>query len=47
MMERYKPTDRVRPCAEETWDGKWEVRIVAYSQYSDPLMGEESSSGTA
>jgi hypothetical protein len=22
LMERYKPADRVRPCAEETWDGK-------------------------
>jgi hypothetical protein len=41
LMERYKPADRVRPCAEETWDGKWEVRIVAYSQYSDPAMGDD------
>jgi len=30
--------DSDRACAYETYDGKWEVRIVRYSALSDPLM---------
>ena len=33
-----KPSDRVRPCAHQTLDGKWEVVLVRYSPLSDPLM---------
>ena len=32
-----QPRDRIRPCADETLDGKWEVRLVKYS-LSDPLL---------
>ena len=39
LMEGYKATDRVRPCADETLDGTWEVRVVRYSQYTDPSIG--------
>ena len=33
-----KPSDRVRPCAHQTLDGKWEVVLVRYSPLSDSLM---------
>lgn len=33
-----KPSDRIRPCAEERLDGKWQVVLVRYSGVSDPLM---------
>ena len=36
LMEGRGNSDR--PCAYETYDGKWEVRIVRYSALSDPLM---------
>jgi len=34
LMKRRSGSDRVRPIAVETYDGKWEVHIVQ----SDPLM---------
>jgi hypothetical protein len=36
LMEGRGDSDRA--CAYETYDGKWEVRIVRYSALSDPLM---------
>jgi hypothetical protein len=40
LMKSRKPGERVRPCADQRLDGEWEVRIVHYSQFSDPLMHE-------
>jgi len=40
LMKRRGGSDRVRPIAVETYDGKWEVHIVQ----SDPLM--QDSDGT-
>jgi hypothetical protein len=37
-MKETQPGDRVRPCACQRLDGKWEVLLVRYSQYTDPLM---------
>jgi hypothetical protein len=38
LMKGHTASDRVRACASETLDGKWEVEIVGYSPISDPLM---------
>jgi hypothetical protein len=38
-----QPRDRARPVAAETLDGKWEVRLVRYSELTDPLMDEPSA----
>jgi hypothetical protein len=38
LMRGVTPSDRVRPCAHETLDGRWEVVLVEYSEYNDPLM---------
>jgi hypothetical protein len=38
LMTGRMPYDRVRPCAEETPDGRWVVHLVRYSALSDPLM---------
>ena len=45
LMADYTASDRVRPVASQTLDGKWEVRIVHYSEWSDPLM--QGPGGTA
>jgi hypothetical protein len=37
------PRDHVRPVAQENLDGKWEVRLVRYSEFTDPLMFEPSA----
>ena len=37
-MADHIASDRVRPVASQTLDGKWELRIVRYSELSDPLM---------
>jgi hypothetical protein len=39
-MKGYTESDRVRPCADRTLGGEWEVMIVRYSAVSDPLMEE-------
>ena len=31
-------SDRVRPFAAQRLDGEWEVLLVGYSPYTDPLM---------
>jgi len=36
LMEGRGDSDRA--CANETYDGKWKVRIVRYSALSDPLI---------
>jgi hypothetical protein len=33
-----RPGDRVRPCADETLDGKWIVQLIEYSPFNDPLL---------
>jgi hypothetical protein len=38
LMGGRSDSDRVRPCAVKTFNGKWEVHIVRYSGLSDPLM---------
>ena|SRR5215472_15594539 len=38
LMEGKTMSDRVRPVASETLDGRWEVWLVRYSPLSDPLM---------
>jgi hypothetical protein len=38
LMRGVTPSDRVRPCAHETWDGTWEVLLIKYSPHNDPLM---------
>ena len=45
LMADHIASDRVRPVASQTLDGKWEVRIVHYSEWSDPLM--QGPGGTA
>jgi hypothetical protein len=45
LMADYAASDRVRPVASQTLDGKWEVRIERYSELSDPLM--QGPGGTA
>ena len=38
LMEGKTVSDRVRPVASETLDGKWFVYLVRYSPLTDPLM---------
>jgi hypothetical protein len=45
LMADHIASGRVRPVASQTLDGKWEVRIVRYSELSDPLM--QGPGGTA
>ena len=44
LMGGRSDSDRVRPVAVKTFDGKWKVLIVPYSALSDPLMTD--SDGT-
>jgi hypothetical protein len=38
LMKGRTARDRVRPCADQALDGKWEVVLERYSPISDPLM---------
>jgi hypothetical protein len=38
LMRGRSPRDRVRPCASQRPDRKWEVYLCGYSSLSDPLM---------
>ena len=38
LMKGHTASDRVRPCADQAIDGKWEVVLERYSPISDPLM---------
>jgi hypothetical protein len=38
LMKGHTASDRVRPCADQALDGKWEVVLERYSPISDPLM---------
>jgi hypothetical protein len=38
LMEGRSDSDSVRACAYETYDGKWEVRIVRYWALSEPFL---------
>jgi hypothetical protein len=38
LMKGHTASDRVRPCADQALDGKWEVILERYSPISDPLM---------
>jgi hypothetical protein len=38
LMRGVKPGERVRPVADQTLDGKWEVRLVRYSELNDPML---------
>ena len=38
LMKGHTARDRVRPCADQALDGKWEVVLERYSPISDPLM---------
>ena len=40
LMKGHTARDRVRRCADQALDGKWEVILVRYSPISDPLMQE-------
>jgi hypothetical protein len=46
LMQSVKPGARVRPVADQTRDGKWEVHRVWYSPLNDPLM-QGPTKGTA
>jgi hypothetical protein len=47
LMEGATERDRVRPCADETADGKWIVSLVHYSALSDPHAGSGAGQGVA
>jgi hypothetical protein len=38
LMEGRAASDRLRPHASETLDGRWVVELVGYSPIGDPLM---------
>ena len=38
LMKGHTARDRVRPCADQAVDGKWEGVLERYSPISDPLM---------
>jgi len=38
MIEGVSASDRMRVCADESLDGKFELNLVQYSPISDPLM---------
>jgi hypothetical protein len=46
LMRGKTVRDRVRPVADEDWNGNWVVRLVHYSPLSDPLMQVRRHKGT-
>jgi hypothetical protein len=46
MMQGVEPGERIRPVADQQCDGSWAVRLVRYSEFTDPLM-EGPASGSA
>jgi hypothetical protein len=38
LMQGKTESDRVRPCADEIRDGKWNVNLVQYSKRGGPVL---------
>ena len=38
LMKGHTASDRLRPCADQSLDGKWEVVLERYTPIGDPLM---------
>ena len=38
LMQGKTESDRVRPCADESRDGKWNVNLVQYSKRGGPVL---------